>query len=710
MSDLVSLSTEGDVAVVTVNNPPVNALSPGVPEGIAQRVNEAQQDDAVKAIVLIGGGQTFIAGADIKEFAKIRSGEKPADLGIHPILATIENCPKPVVAAIHGTAFGGGLEFAMACHYRVAVPKAQVGQPEVKLGIIPGAAGTQRLPRLVGVPKAAELCAVGNPIKAAEALELGLLDKVIEGDLQADAVAFAHEKAASGEPPRKTCDLTDRLGDADQNAAALEQLRKMVSQRARGMQAPLRAIDAVAASQTLSFEEGIKREAELFQECLYSDESAGMIHAFFGERAVSKIPDVPKDTPMIDIKQAAVVGAGTMGGGITMSYVNAGIPVTLKEVEQEALDRGLQKIRTNYEITAKKGKISQDDVEKLMSMITPTLDYADLKDADIVVEAVFENMALKKSVFGEIDAVAKDGAMLASNTSTLDIDEIAAATKRPEMVIGHHFFSPANVMRLLEIVRGKQTKKEVIATSMALAKRLRKVGVLVGNCWGFVGNRMFGPYMREAEYLVEEGAKVEEVDKALYDFGWAMGPLAVGDLAGLDVGYKVRQEAQHLIPEGMRPQIVCDRLVEMGRHGQKTGAGWYKYEPGGRAGIPDPEVEKVIADYAQEAGIEQRKISPEEIVERTVYALINEGANILDEGFALRSVDIDIVYLYGYGFPAYRGGPMFYGDTVGLKQVYDRVCQFEKEQGFWWKPSPLLKKLAESGKTFADYDREKMAG
>jgi len=710
MSDLVLLSTEGDVAVVTVNNPPVNALSPGVPQGIAERVKQAQQEDAVKAIVLIGGGRTFIAGADINEFGKIRAGDKPADLGIHPILETIENCPKPVVAAIHGTAFGGGLEFAMACHYRVAVPAAQVGQPEVKLGIIPGAAGTQRLPRLVGVPKAAELCAVGNPINAAEALELGLLDKVVDDNLQQGAVAFAREQAASGQPPRKTCDLDDRLGDADQNAAALEQLRKTIAKRARGLLAPMHAIEAVAASQTLSFAEGIKREAELFQQCLFSEQSAGMIHAFFGERVVSKIPDIPKDTPLIDVKQAAVVGAGTMGGGIAMSYVNAGIPVVLKEVDQEALDRGLERIRSNYEITTQRGKISADDAQKLMSMITPTLDFDDLKEADIVVEAVFENMELKKKVFGEIDAVAKQGALLASNTSTLNIDEIAASTKRPEMVIGHHFFSPANVMRLLEIVRGKETTKEVMATSMALAKRLRKVGVLVGNCWGFVGNRMFGPYMREAEYLIEEGPTVQEIDKALYDFGMAMGPLAVGDLAGLDVGYKVRQEAKHLIPEGMRPQIVCDRLVEMGRHGQKTGAGWYKYEPGARAGAPDPEVEKIIADYAKEAGIEQRQVSADEIVERTVYALINEGADILEEGFALRAVDIDIVYLYGYGFPARRGGPMHYADTVGLKKVYDRVCQFEKEQGFWWKPSPLLKRLAESGQTFADYDKEKMAG
>lgn len=705
MSELVTLSKDGDVAVVTVNNPPVNALSPGVPEGILAHVQSAAADPSVKAIVLIGGGKTFIAGADIKEFGKITSGKKNRDIGLYPTLLAIENCAKPVVCAIHGTAFGGGLEVAQACHYRVAAPNALVGQPEVKLGIIPGAAGTQRLPRLAGVVRAAEMCALGNPVSARQAHDWEIVDQLIDGDLLTGAIAFA--RTVSGQPPRKTREIADRFGDPAANAPGLAALRKQAGKQWRGMQAPFRAIEAVEAAARLPFEEGCKKEAELFQECLFSAESKGMIHVFFGERTVAKIPDLPKDVKPIDIKQAAVVGGGTMGGGITMTYVNAGIPVVLKEVDQPALDRGLETIRRNYGVSVQRGKMTQSQVDNKLAMIRPTLDYNDLNEADIVVEAVFENMELKKQVFAEIDKVAKPAAVLASNTSTLNIDEIAASTSRPEMVVGNHFFSPANVMKLLEIVRGKQSKQEVLATSMALAKRLGKVGVLVGNCWGFVGNRMFGPYMREAAFLVEEGAKVQDVDAALYEWGMAMGPLAVGDLAGLDVGYKVRKEAEHHIPKGMRPHLVDNRLVEAGRHGQKTNAGWYRYDKGGRTPRPDPEVERIVAETVKAAGIKQRTIGKEEIIERTVYALINEGAAILEEGHALRSVDIDIVYVYGYGFPAFRGGPMFYADTIGLKKVYDRVCQFEKEHGFWWKPSALLKRLAESGQTFADFDRQK---
>ena len=574
MSDLVTLSKDGDVAIVTVNNPPVNALSPGVPEGILAHVQTAGADPSVKAIVLIGGGKTFIAGADIKEFGKITSGKKKRDIGLYPTLLAIENCPKPVVCAIHGTAFGGGLEVAQACHYRVAVPNAQVGQPEVKLGIIPGAAGTQRLPRLAGVVHAAEMCAMGNPISTKQAYEWGIVDQLIDGDLLTGAVVFA--RSVSGKPPRKTRDMTDRLGDSSANSTAACRTALRAAKQFRGMQSPQRAIDAVEAAAKLPFDEGCKREAELFQECLFSTESKGMIHVFFGERIVAKIPDLPKDVKPIDVKSAAVVGAGTMGGGITMTYVNAGIPVVLKEVDQPALDRGLETIRRNYGVSVQRGKMTQAQVDQKMAMIKPTLDYGDLKQADIVVEAVFENMELKKKVFGEIDKVAKPGAVLASNTSTLNVDEIASATSRPEMVVGNHFFSPANVMKLLEIVRGKQSKQEVLATSMALAKRLGKVGVLVGNCWGFVGNRMFGPYMREAAFLVEEGAKVQDVDAVMYEWGMAMGPLAVGDLAGLDVGYKVRKEAEHHVPKGMRPHLADNRLVEAGRHGQKTGAGWYR--------------------------------------------------------------------------------------------------------------------------------------
>ncbi|MGE3317479.1 MAG: 3-hydroxyacyl-CoA dehydrogenase NAD-binding domain-containing protein [Planctomycetaceae bacterium] len=709
MSDLISYAKDGEIAVITVNNPPVNALSPGVPEGIVEGVEKALADDSIRAVVLIGGGRTFIAGADIKEFGKITSGETKRDIGLNTKLAMIEGSSKPVVCAIHGTALGGGLEVAMACHYRVAVPTAQVGQPEVKLGIIPGAGGTQRLPRLIGVAKAAEMCATGNMVSAKNALEWGIIDRVVEGDLLTAAVQFAWELLEVGNAPRRTCDLTEKLNDPAA-AAAVAELKKQVAKTQRGMQAPLRAIEAVEAAATLDFEAGLKREAEIFQQCLFADESKGMIDAFFGERTVSKIPDLPADLQLIDIKQAAVVGAGTMGGGITMTYINAGIPVVLKEVDQAALDRGLDIIKKNYAVSVSRGKMTEQQLQERMAKITPTTDYAALGEADIIVEAVFENMELKKKVFAEIDKVAKPGAILASNTSTLDIDAIASATKRPEFVVGHHFFSPANVMKLLEIVRGAKTRKEVLATSMALSKKLGKVGVLVGNCRGFVGNRMFGPYMREASFLVEEGAKIQELDATLYGFGWAMGPLAVGDLAGLDVGYKVRLEAKDEVPKGMRPHLVDDKIYELGRYGQKTGAGWYRYEPGNRVPLPDRDIEEKIAEWVTEAGIPQRTISRDEMIERTVYALINEGAQILDEGIAIRAVDIDIVYLYGYGFPAFRGGPMFYADTVGLKKVYDRVCQFHKEHGFWWKPAPLLKRLAEEGKTFAQYDKERGRG
>ncbi|HLG15261.1 MAG TPA: 3-hydroxyacyl-CoA dehydrogenase NAD-binding domain-containing protein [Blastocatellia bacterium] len=705
MSELVSLSKDADVAVITVNNPPVNALSPGVPEGIAAAVEAISKDSDIKAAVLIGGGRTFIAGADIKEFGKVTSGEKKGGSAL-PLLLAIEDCPKPMVAAIHGTAFGGGLEFAMAFHYRVAAPSAQVGQPEVKLGIIPGAAGTQRLPRLAGVAKAVEMCAFGEPVKASQALECGIVDRIIEGDLLAGAVAFAREMVATGDAPPKTRERNEKLGAPQTNepifAAAREQARKT----RRGQMAPLAAIDAVEAATRLPFDEGCRKEAELFRECLFSDQSKALIHIFFGEREVAKIPDVPKETPVIEIKHAAVVGAGTMGGGIAMNYANAGIPVLLKEASQELLDKGLATIKRNYANSVKKGRFPQEEMDRRMSLIRPKLTYDGFDEADIVVEAVFEGMELKKQVFGELDRVCKPGAILASNTSTLNIDEIASATSRPEMVIGHHFFSPANVMRLLEIVRGKATSKEVIATSMALARKLNKVGVLVGNCRGFVGNRMLAPYGREAQFLVEEGARPEDVDGALYRFGLAMGPLAMGDLAGLDVGWRIRKEYKHLEDPSVRHPLIADRLCEMGRFGQKTGAGWYRYDENRRA-IPDPEVDRLIEQTAAEAGIEPRSISEQEIIERTIYALVNEGARILEEGFALRAVDIDIIYVNGYGYPAWRGGPMWYADTVGLKSVYDRVAEFHARHGELWGPAPLLKRLADEGKTFADFDREK---
>ncbi len=706
MSELVTLTRDGDIAVITVNNPPVNALSPGVPEGIAESIAQVASDDALKGAVMIGAGQTFIAGADIKEFGKITSGERKEGINFLDVIKSIEDCPKPTVAAIHGTAFGGGLEVAMGFHYRVAVASAQVGQPEVKLGLIPGAAGTQRLPRLAGVAKAVQMCADGNPVSAKDALAAGIVDRIVDGDLLQGAIAFLKEKIASGEKPPKTRERNEKLGDEASNAPIFEAARAQAKKAARGLMAPQAAIEAVEAATKLSFDEGVAKEKELFQQCLFSNQSKAMIHVFFGEREVQKIPGIGKDTQQIEIKKAAIIGAGTMGGGIAMNYANAGIPVILKETTQEALDRGVATIRKNYQNSVNKGRFPQEVMDKRMALITPQLSYDGFDQADIITEAVFEGMALKKEIFAEMDKIAKPGAILASNTSTLDIDEIALATSRPEWVIGHHYFSPANVMRLLEIVRGKATSNPVIATSMALAKRLKKVGVLVGNCYGFVGNRMLHQYGREAQFLAEEGAKPQDVDGALYKFGMAMGPLAVGDLAGLDVGWRIRKEFKHLEKAGVRRPLIADLLCEMGRYGQKTGAGWYKYDENRKA-IPDPEVEKLIENVAAEAQINRRAITEEEIIERTQYALINEGAKILEEGIALRAVDIDIVYINGYGYPAWRGGPMWYGDTVGLKKVYDRVCQFQAEHGELWTPAPLLKKLAEEGKTFAEYDKSK---
>jgi 3-hydroxyacyl-CoA dehydrogenase len=681
-----------------------------VPEGILASLESVQNDSSLQGIVLIGGGRTFIAGADIKEFEKMTSGQKKRDVGLQSMLFALEDCPKPVVCAIHGTALGGGLETAMACHYRVAVSSAQVGQAEVKLGLIPGAGGTQRLPRLAGAAKAAQMCARGEPITAGDALHFGIIDQIIEGDLLQGAIAFARALTDKGSPPRKTRDLTAKLRDRQANLAALASVRETTRQRTHGLMAPLKAIDAIEAAVLLPFAEGLTKEAELFNECLFSDQSKALIHVFFGERTVAKIPGLPKDAPIIPIKKAAVVGAGTMGSGITMTYANAGIPVLLKEASQELLDNGLERIKKTYTASVHKGRLTQQQMDQRLALIQPTLTYERFQDADIVVEAVFEEMALKKKVFHELDQAARPDAILASNTSTLDIDQIAAATSRPQRVIGHHFFSPANVMRLLEIVRGKESSSAVIATSMALAKRLGKVGVLVGNCRGFVGNRMFHCYQREAQFLLEEGASVEQVDRALVDFGMAMGPLAVGDLAGLDVGWRIRKEYQHLTPRDERVPLVADRLCEMGHFGQKTGQGWYRYEPSTRKAQPDPEVEKLIQECAQRAGIPRREITREEILERTLYALVNEAAQILEEGKALRAVDIDIIYINGYGFPAYRGGPLRYADTVGLKRILERIGAFEKRHGKLWTPAPLLKRLAAAGKTFADVDKEKGAG
>ncbi|MGA7294621.1 MAG: 3-hydroxyacyl-CoA dehydrogenase NAD-binding domain-containing protein [Terriglobales bacterium] len=708
MNNLVKVTrvndTGNDIAIITIDNPPVNALSPGVPEGIGAAIDEMNRDPAVKAAVVIGAGSTFVAGADIKEFGKMTSGGPRRSL--LPLLLHIEDSAKPVVMAIHGTAFGGGLELAMAGHYRVASPAAQVGQPEVKLGIIPGAAGTQRLPRLVGVAKAVEMCAEGKPVSARDAAALGLIDRLIEGDLLSGAVAFAREIAAK--PAPKTRERNDKLGTPAENAAIFAAARDAVRKKQRGLIAPLAAIDAIESATRLPFEEGCQVEAKLFTDCLFSDQSKALIHVFFGEREVAKIPDVPRDTPLIPVNRVAVVGAGTMGGGIAMVFANAGIPVLLKDVDETVLNQGMEKIRKNYAGSVQRGRFTQAFVDQRLNLITPVLNYSTFSDVDMVVEAVFEGMALKKTVFAHLDRSCRPGAILASNTSTLNIDEIAAVTSRPEAVIGTHFFSPANVMRLLEIVRGKKSAKEVIATCMQLSKKLGKIGVLVGNCRGFVGNRMFGPYRREAQFLVEEGANVEAVDQALVEFGNAMGPLATGDLAGLDVGWRIRQEYRHLEKPGIRQPFAEDRLCEMGRYGQKTLKGWYQYDQNRRPAT-DPEVTALVRKWSVEAGVPQRQISSEEIVDRCIYALVNEGARILEEGYALRAVDIDIIYLNGYGFPAYRGGPMWHADTVGLPKVYKRICEFHQQHGELWAPAPLLQRLAEAGNTFAQFDKEQIA-
>jgi 3-hydroxyacyl-CoA dehydrogenase len=695
MGDLVTTTRDGDVGVLTLTNPPVNALSPAVIGDLRTTFESLAADPSVRAIVLTGAGKAFCGGADIKQFAALRSGGVAAANVFNPLLNALEESAKPVVAAINGTCLGGGLELAMACHYRLAAPTAQVGQPEVKLGLIPGAGGTQRLPRLVGVAKAAELCAAGNTVSAADAQKLGIVDRVVDGDLLADSIQFA--RGLTG-PPRRTRDLPV-------TPFPVEPILAAVRQKAPHLLAPRKAAEAVAAAGRLPFAEGLKFEAKLFQECLQSDQSKALIHVFFSEREVGKVPGLPQ--PTLPIRRAAVAGAGTMGGGIATVYANAGIPVVVREVAQDSLDRGMQTIQKTLAASVLKGRITQAEADRRFGLIRPTLTFDDFGDADIIVEAVFEDLALKKKVFAELDKVARPDAILATNTSTLDLDAIAAATGRPQQVIGHHFFSPAPVMKLLEIVRGQHTNPTVIATSLALAKTLGKVGVLVGNGWGFVGNRLFFPYLREAQLLVEERASVDAVDASLTEFGMAMGPFAVDDLAGIDVGWRVRKEYPQLTPPGQRSPLVADKLYEMGRYGQKTGAGWYRYE--GRKAVVDAEVTKLIEDMARGAGITRRSVPAAELVERPIYALINEGAKVLEEGVALRAADIDVIYVYGYGFPPHRGGPMWYADTVGLPTVLERVRQFEREHGAAWKPAGLLERLAADGKAFVDYDRNNSA-
>jgi 3-hydroxyacyl-CoA dehydrogenase len=702
MNSLVTYANHDGVAVITVDNPPVNALSPGVPEGLDAALDRAAADDGVGAIVIIGAGRTFIAGADISVLEGMAWGRGPGGPAMHPLLAKVEDSAKPVVMAIHGTALGGGLELAMAGHYRVAVPSAQLGQPEVNLGIIPGAEGTQRLPRLVGIEKAIEMCVTGKPVKAGDALSAGLIDAVIDGDLLEGAVAFARQAG----PNRKTRDRGERLGTPEANAALFAAGRQLAGKTRRNQRAPIRAVEAIEAAATLPFDEGCIRERAIFNECVVSDQAKALIHAFFAERAASKVPGVDKTTTAYTVGGIGIIGAGTMGGGIAMACANAGIPVLLKEATPEALEAGMANIRRNYETSIKRGRFTPEEVERKRALIHPQLDWAGFDSVDLVLEAVFESMSLKKQVFREIDGVARPGCILATNTSTLSIDEIASVTTRPEFVIGLHFFSPANVMRLLEIVRGKATSNEVIASAMLLAKQLKKVGVLVGNCPGFVGNRMFFPYMYETQFLAEDGATPEQVDRALTAFGMAMGMFAVDDMAGIDVAWRVRQELGHFGEPGARKPLVQDRLYAMGRYGQKTGKGWYTYGED-RKPASDPVVLELIEEASREAGIVRREVGEQEIVERSIYALINEGARVLEEGFALRSSDIDVIYMNGYGFPSWRGGPMCFAELTGLDKVLASIEGFHREFGARWQPAPLLQKLVAEGRTFRDYDRQR---
>jgi 3-hydroxyacyl-CoA dehydrogenase len=698
MSSFVHYAKQDDVAVITIDNPPVNALSAGkgVVQAIIDGIRRGVSSEEIGAVVLTGAGRCFSGGADIAEFG---TRPVPGTATIRDLTAYLDAIDKPMVCAIHGVTMGGGVETALGCHYRVATADARLGLPEVKLGLVPGSGGTQRLPRLVGLEHSVRIICTGDPVKAAVARDIGLVDEIIEGDLQAGAIAFATRLVAERRGIRRVSEIPVPAMDT---GPLFSLVRGQVAKEARGFSAPLKCVDCIEAAVTRPFAEGLAFEFQTFDELMMSTESAALRHVFFAERAAQKIPDVPEDTLLIPIQSAAVVGAGTMGGGIAMNFANAGIPVQLLEMKQEALDRGLATIKKNYANTVAKGRLTQDVMDKRLALIAPTLFYTDLANADIVVEAVFEDMAVKKQVFAQLDRVARPGAIIATNTSTLDVNEIAVSISRPEAVIGLHFFSPANVMRLLEIVRGASTAKPVIATSMKLAKTIGKLAVLVGICDGFVGNRMVGEYLREAGFLLEEGATPQQVDRALTDFGLAMGPFAMSDLAGLDVGWYIRKRQAATRPGHLRYSVVADRICEMGRFGQKTGAGYYTYEPASRVPVPDPAIDTLIVNAANEAGVRRRDISDREIVERCIYALVNEGAKIVEEGIALRASDIDLVYINGYGFPAYRGGPMFYADTVGLHDVYAKIQEFHGAHGEFWKPAALLARLAHKGKRFND--------
>jgi len=688
ITDMVSMETEDSIAVVTIDNPPVNALSEGVRTGLYEAVSQANTDDSVVAVLILCAGRTYIAGADIREF-----GQPPSGRSLIEVQDVIENASKPVISAIHGTAFGGGLETALVCHYRVANDSAKFGLPEVKLGLLPGAGGTQRLPRIVGIEKALDMMTSGNPVGATFALENGLIDEIVD-DLKAGGIAFAKKIVDEGRPLAKVGDLTEKLESAKNDPDLFNTFRKKVARKTRGFEAPEAIVQCVEDAIKLPLEEGLTKERERFMKLVTGTQSAAQRHYFFAERQANKLPGIDKDIELLPIKSVGIIGAGTMGGGIAMNFATIGIPVTITEPKQEPLDRGVALVRKNYERSVKSGRLTQDDVETRMGNITPTTNFDDLKDCDLVIEAVFENIELKKKVFTQLDSVMKDGAILASNTSALNVDEIASVTKRPEMVLGLHFFSPANIMRLLEVVRGAKTADNVLATSMALAKKIGKIAVVSGVCPGFIGNRMLHRRQEQANKMILEGPMPWDVDRVVFDFGFPMGPFAMGDLAGLDIGWD---------PETSNGRTIREILCEMDRRGQKTGAGFYKYDPQTRAASPDPEVEKIITGFSEKAGTTRREFSDEEMLERCIYPMINEGAKILEEGMSYRPSDIDVVWVNGYGWPVYRGGPMFYADTIGLDKISARLKEFQQQDNDdFWKPAALIEKLVSEGKGFKD--------
>ena len=693
------------VGVITLDNPPVNAFSLSQRIGVSEALTAGLQDPDIQAFVICGSGRMFSAGADIREFDTGVAGESPT---LMDLISLIENSPKPVVCALHGTALGGGCELSLACHSRIAVPGTRIGLPEVTLGIVPGAGGTQRLPRLIGVLPALDAIVSGKPMTAERAHELGLVDGLADDgdDLLKISVSLAHRLSVGPEPPRKTRDRDGHLLEAQNRPELFDEFRSRISRRARGFEAPFACIDCVEAATTMSFENGLAFEREVFLRCRSSNQSLSQRHAFFAEREARKVSGLGPETSQTDVRHAAVLGCGTMGTGIAMCFANAGIPVIVTESEQGMLDRGMKMIRKNYASTVSKGRMTEEEAEARLALIEPTLEFERVSAADVVIEAVFEEMELKKKIFTRLDGLCKADAILATNTSSLDVNTIAAVTGRPEQVVGTHFFSPANVMRLVEIVRGDHTSHEVLATTLTLSKQLGKVGVVVGVCDSFAANRMLYPYSRQAQFLIEEGAFPEQVDKVIYDFGFPMGPFALSDLAGIDVGWRVRQHREPSRPKHLRYSEIADRLYEMGRYGQKTRKGWYNYEEGSRIPMPDPEVVDLVVRTSRELEIDRREISDEEILQRCIYPLINEGARILEEGIVQRASDLDIVWLYGFGFPRYRGGPMFYADSVGLRHVYEVMQGFCEIHQDWLEPAPLLERLAREDKTFAEWDAE----